>query len=70
MKKLLILLTLLLVLGNSCKKDFLSVDEFNPNSASAVPANLVLPAALSTTARIVTLPRNYVFIYLWYGYIL
>lgn len=67
MKKLLILLTLLLVLGNSCKKDFLSVDEFNPNSASAVPANLVLPAALSTTARIVTLPRNYDFIYLWYG---
>ncbi len=67
MKKLLILLTVLLVLGTSCKKDFLSVDEFNPNSASAVPANLVLPAALSTTSRIITLPRNYDFIYLWYG---
>jgi hypothetical protein len=67
MKKLLILLTVLLVLGTSCKKDFLSVNEFNPNSASAVPANLVLPAALNTTSRIVTLPRNYTFIYMWYG---
>ena len=27
------------------------MDEFNPNSASAVPANLVLPAALNNTAR-------------------
>lgn len=67
MKKLLILLIVLLVLEASCKKDFLSVNEFNPNSASAVPANLVLPAALSTTARIVTLPGNYSFVYLWYG---
>ncbi len=67
MKKLLILLTVLLVLGTSCKKDFLSVNEFNPNSASAVPANLVLPAALNTTSRIVTHPDNYSFVYLWYG---
>jgi len=67
MKKLLILLTVLLVLGPSCSEDFLSVNEFNPNSASAVPANLVLPAALNTSSRIVNLPRNFAFIYLWHG---
>ena len=67
MKKLIILLTVLLALGTSCKKDFLSVDEFNPNSASAVPANLVLPAALNNTARNFTQPDNYQFIYFWYG---
>jgi hypothetical protein len=67
MKKLLILLTLLLVLGASCKKDFLSVNEFNPNNASAVPANLVLPAALNNTARDFTQPDNYNYIYFWYG---
>lgn len=67
MKKLLILLTVLLVLGTSCGKDFLSVNEFNPNSASAVPANLILPAALNTTSRIMTLPGNYSFVYMWYG---
>lgn len=67
MKKLLILLTVLLVLGSACKKDFLNVNETNPNSASAVPPNLVLPAALNTTARIVTNPDNFNFIYLWYG---
>ena len=67
MKKLLILLTVLLVLGTSCGKDFLSVNEFNPNSASSVPANLVLPAALNSTARIITQPDNYTFIYLWHG---
>ncbi len=67
MKKLLILLTVLLVLGTSCGKDFLSVNEFNPNQASAVPANLILPAALNTTSRIMTLPGNYTFVYMWYG---
>jgi hypothetical protein len=67
MKKLFILFTVLAVLGASCKKDFLSVNEFNPNSASAVPANLVLPAALNTTSRIITSPGNFEFIYLWYG---
>ena len=67
MKKLLILLTVLLVLGSACKKSFLNVDETNPNSASAVPPNLVLPAALNTTARIITNPDNFNFIYLWYG---
>jgi hypothetical protein len=67
MKKLLILLTVLLVLGTSCDKDFLSVNEFNPNSASAVPASLVLPAALNTTARLMTSPDNFAYIYLWHG---
>jgi hypothetical protein len=67
MKKILILLTVLLVLVTSCKKDFLKVDETNPNTPSAVPANLVLSAALNNTARITTLPSNFSFIYLWYG---
>jgi hypothetical protein len=67
MKKLFILFIVLGVLGSSCKKDFLSVNEFNPNSASAVPANLVLPAALNTTSRIMTSPGNFEFVYLWYG---
>jgi len=67
MKKLLILLTVLVVLGPSCSDDFLSVNEFNPNSASAVPANLVLPAALNSTSRIMTQPRNFAYIYLWHG---
>ncbi len=67
MKKLFILLIALLVLGTACDKDFLSVNEFNPNEASAVPANLVLPAALNNTSRIITQPRNFAYIYLWHG---
>lgn len=67
MKKLLILLTVLVALGTSCKKDFLSVNEFNPNNPSAVPASLVLPAALNTTAENFTNPDYYNFIYFWYG---
>jgi|NGEPerStandDraft_6_1074524.scaffolds.fasta_scaffold00592_10 hypothetical protein len=67
MKKLIILLTVLLVLGSACKKDFLNIDETNPNSASAVPANLVLPAALNSVAVLVATPGNYSFVYLWHG---
>src|ERR1035437_8155245 len=67
MKKLFILLTVLLILGNACKKDFLNVDETNPNTASAVPVNLVLPAAINSIAAQVDRPRNYDFCYLWYG---
>jgi Starch-binding associating with outer membrane len=67
MKKLIILLTVLLALGSSCKKDFLNVDEVNPNQASAVPANLVLPAALNSVAVLIDQPDNYSFGYLWYG---
>lgn len=66
MKKLTIILAVLLVLGTSCE-DFLSVNEKNPNSASAVPANLLLPAALNTTANIFTQPDNFLFIYVWHG---
>jgi hypothetical protein len=67
MKKLLILFTVLTALGVSCKSDFLSVNEFNPNNASSVPANLVLPAALNNTARNFTQPDNYNFASFWYG---
>jgi len=66
MKKLIILLTVLLVVGVSCK-DFLSVDEKNPNQASSVPANFILPAALNITAYDVNQPDNLTFIYFWYG---
>jgi hypothetical protein len=66
MKKLFILLTVLLVLGSSCS-DFLTVNEKNPNSASAVPASLMLPAALNYTASNITHPDNFTFIYFWYG---
>lgn len=67
MKKLLfILTTILLILGTSCT-DFLSVNEKNPNSASEVPANLILPAALNNTSNIVNTPGNYAFVYEWYG---
>ena len=66
MKKLLIILTVLLVVGSSCK-DYLAVDEKNPNSASSVPANLLLPAAQNNTARLFTTPGNFAFVYEWYG---
>jgi hypothetical protein len=66
MKKLIIILTVLLVLGSSCK-DFLTVNETNPNSASAVPANLMLPAALNSTADIYNNPFNFIFVYMWHG---
>jgi hypothetical protein len=66
MKKLYIILAVLLVLGSSCE-DFLTVNEINPNSASAVPANLLLPAALNSTANIYNNPFNYLYVYVWHG---
>jgi len=66
MKKLSIILAVLLVLGTSCE-NFLSVNETNPNSASQVPANLVLPAALNATASIYNNPDNFFFVYVWHG---
>jgi hypothetical protein len=66
MKKLIILLTVLLVVGVSCKS-FLAVDEKNPNQASFVPVNLVLPAALNATAYFVNQPDYWTFVYVWYG---
>jgi hypothetical protein len=67
MKKLFILLTVLLVLGSACKKDFLTVNEKNPNSASAVPASFILPAALNATSAFMNAPGTYAFVYEWYG---
>ncbi len=65
-KKILTLIISLALLGSSCS-DFLGVNEVNPNSASKVPAKLLLPAALNNTASIMNTPGNYDFIYLWYG---
>ena len=58
MKKIIILLTVLLVLGSACKKDFLNVDEINPNQASAVPASFVLPSALNYTSILMNTASN------------
>ncbi len=66
-KNIIILLAMVLLIGNSCKKDFLSVNEKNPNNASTVSAKLVLPAALTASAAILNNPDNYNFVYLWYG---
>ena len=66
MKKLSIILAILLVLGTSCE-DFLAVNETNPNSASSVPANLLLPAALNATANIYNNPFNHLYVYVWHG---
>jgi hypothetical protein len=65
-KKILTLIMSLALLGSSCT-DFLGVDEVNPNSASQVPAKLLLPAALNNIAAIMNTPGNYDFIYLWHG---
>jgi len=43
------------------------VDEVNPNSASAVPPALLLPAALTNVVKVMDNPRNFEFVYLWYG---
>ncbi|HVN59063.1 MAG TPA: SusD/RagB family nutrient-binding outer membrane lipoprotein [Bacteroidales bacterium] len=67
MKKLIIILTALLVLGSSCK-DFLNVNVTNPNSASAVPVDLVLPAALNSVAFFYDQPDYTSFAPLWFGW--
>src|SRR5450759_1745969 len=67
MKKYFLFIAAILILGSSCKKSFLSVDETNPNTASSAPANLILPAALSATATVMNNPKNWDFVYLWYG---
>ncbi|MGD0582914.1 MAG: SusD/RagB family nutrient-binding outer membrane lipoprotein [Bacteroidales bacterium] len=68
MKKLIILLTALLVLGSACKKDFLSVNVTNPNSASIVPVDLVLPAALVSVTYFYDQPDYTSFAPLWFGW--
>jgi hypothetical protein len=66
-KNIVILLTGLILLGTSCSKDFLSVNEVNPNRPSKVEAKLVLPAALKNVAFTMNYPRRFDFAYLWYG---
>lgn len=65
-KKIFILLISLALLGSSCT-DFLGVNEKNPNSASEVPAKLLLPAALNNVAATMNNPDRFEFVYLWYG---
>lgn len=65
-KKILTLLVALVLLGSSCSK-FLSVNEVNPNSASAVPPKLLLPTALTNMVKLMDNPSNFDFVYLWHG---
>ncbi len=65
-KKIFVLLISLALLGSSCS-EFLAVNEVNPNSASKVPAKLLLPAALNNVALVMNNPRNFEFVYLWHG---
>ncbi len=63
---ILILLVALVFLGSSCK-DFLSVNEKNPNTASKVEVSLLLPAALNGVSNTMNNPRRFEFVYLWHG---
>ncbi|MCL4482943.1 MAG: SusD/RagB family nutrient-binding outer membrane lipoprotein [Bacteroidetes bacterium] len=65
-KIFLTLLVSLVLLGSSCS-DFLTVNEVNPNSASQVPAKLLLPSALNNIAYTMNNPRRFEFVYLWHG---
>jgi hypothetical protein len=66
-KNIIIISALVLLLGSSCKKDFLSVNEKNPNAASEVTAKLVLPAALNASAATINNSDRFNFVYLWHG---
>ncbi len=65
-KKILTLLVSLVLFGSSCS-DFLSVNEKNPNKASAVPPKLLLPAVLKNIAGTMNNPSRFEYIYLWHG---
>ncbi len=67
MKKFLTILITLAVAGSSCKKDYLNLTN-NPNVPSAATPNLLLSAALKTTADIVNGP-GYVMYAAWVGYL-
>lgn len=67
MKKYFLFIAAILILGSSCKKDFLKVNENNPNTAASAPGNLILPAALNLTASMMNDPKKWDFVYLWYG---
>jgi hypothetical protein len=66
-KNIVILIAGLIVFGTSCSKDFLTVNEVNPNSPSEVPAKLILPSALNAVATTMNSPRRFDFVYLWHG---
>jgi hypothetical protein len=66
-KNIIIIIAGLIMLGTSCSKDFLNVNENNPNNPSEVKASLVLPAALNGVATTMNLPRRFDFVYLWHG---
>lgn len=66
-KNILIIITGLLVFMSSCSKDFLNVNEKNPNSPSVVDPALVLPAAQNLLAFTMNNPRYFEFVYLWHG---
>jgi hypothetical protein len=65
--KILILFTFLVVLASSCSKDFMAVNEVNPNTASSVAPKLMLPAIEVALAGNLNDPNNYEFVNLWYG---
>jgi hypothetical protein len=66
-KNILILITGIMVFMSSCSKDFLDVNEKNPNSPSVVDPKLVLPAAQNAIAATMNNPRRFDFVYLWHG---
>ena len=66
-KNILLILAGIIIFGNSCSKDFLTVNEVNPNNPSKVPASLVLPGALRNVAFTMNYPRRFDFVYLWHG---
>src|SRR5674476_70886 len=67
MKKYFLFIAAILILGSSCKKDFLKVNESNPNTAASAPGTLILPSALNATATVMNNPKNWDFVYEWYG---
>ncbi len=66
-KNILIIIAGILVFMSSCSKDFLNVNEKNPNSPSVVDPKLVLPAAENAIAYTMNNPRRFEFVYLWHG---
>ena len=70
MKKLLLYIGIVSILGTSCKKDFLTSLSNNPNSptSSAATPPLVLPGAISSLASIVNSAGGYQVQAAWMGY--
>ena len=66
-KNIFIIIAGIMVLMSSCSKDFLTVNEKNPNSPSVVDPKLVLPAAENAITATMNNPRRFDFVYLWHG---